>query len=158
MTVNFKAGELVTHFTVGSQRTHYRFCRVHSVGENGLVLKDCKTDEPLRVAFDPKVTRQDFRVVVERRVNETGTRKRALELSTIAAHAQLVRKVERLRRDMASDAGFELTYPDLFYEAEPSSFRDYWLRELAVPSEPDCVDATGAQITDSLRPWAAKKN
>jgi len=140
-----------------SGRVIYRFARVHSVGDNGLVLKDWKTDDPFQVAFDPKANRQDFRIMVERQLNEIGTHSRAQELWTLNAYSRLRQKVARLIKDMSSEKGLETTYPDPLFEADPSSFRDYWLKELRIPAEPELVNATGMSITDSLRPWAAQK-
>lgn len=155
--MSFKMKDLVTHYTVSGRRVLYRLARVHSVGENGLVLKDCDTDAPLQVAFEPKTTRQDFRITIERQLNPHGTRKRALELWTLDAHFRLRLRVARLIEHMSSETGLETTYPDPFYEAEPSSFRDYWVKEFSMPTELEIVNTTGTPITDSLRPWAAKR-
>jgi hypothetical protein len=124
---------------------------------SGLVLKDCETDAPLGVAFDPKTTRQDFWITVERQLNEAGTRKRAVELWTLNNHLRLRLKIDKLIKDMSSEMGVETTYPDPFYETGPSSFRDHWLKELRAPTEPEIANATGTPVTDSLRPWAAQK-
>lgn len=156
--MQFRKGDLVTHYAVGGSRVSYRFARVHSVGENGLVLKDRDTDMPLQVAFNPKTNRQDFRITVERQLNEIGTQKRALELWTLDAYVRLRRKVTKLVNDMSTETGLETKYKDLFHEAEPSSFRHFWLRELAIQPEPEIVNSTGMPITDSLRPWAIRKD
>jgi hypothetical protein len=155
--MSFKTKDLVTHYTVSGPRVLYRFARVHSVGENGLVLKDRDTDEPLQVAFEPRTTRQDFRITVERQQNLDGTRKRALELWTLDAHVRLRLRVARLIEHMSSETGLETTYPDPFFEAEPISFRDHWVKQLTIPTEPEIVNTTGTPITDSLRPWVAKR-
>jgi hypothetical protein len=103
--MNFKTGDLVTHYMVSGPEVTYRFAGVHSVGENGLVLKDCKNDEPLGVAFDPTTTRQDFRVTIERQLNEASTRKRAVELWTLTNYLRLRLTIDKLIKDMSSEMG-----------------------------------------------------
>jgi hypothetical protein len=153
--MSIKQKELVTLYKVNGRQVLYRRASVYRSGGNGRVLQDQKSGDFFEVAYNPNQARQDFQIVIETQYNEDATIRRAGELWTLFAYGRLSLKVARLVRDLSSDKGVEMTYNDIFFEADPSSFRDYWLKELtSMPAAPNIINATGEPITEGLRPFA----